>query len=83
VEAECAAVMDRLPPTVRLTGLGFYLALCIVGGVLGGVQLDGLLDTGRLFAVLGLLLGLALGLGGSFILLLEVLKTNDDKKEGQ
>jgi hypothetical protein len=75
--------MDRLPPTVRLTGLGFYLALCISGGVFGGVQLDGLLDTGRLFAVLGLFLGLALGLGGSFILLLEVLKTNDDKKEGQ
>ena len=78
-----AAMMTRLPPTVRLTGLGFYLALCIVGGVFGGVQLDELLDTGRLFAVLGLFLGLALGLGGSFILLLEVLKTNKDKKEGQ
>ena len=75
--------MDRLPPTVRLTGLGFYLALCISGGVFGGVQLDEWLDTGRLFAVLGLFLGLALGLGGSFLLLLEVLKTNDDKKEGQ
>ncbi len=74
--------MDRLPPTVRLTGLGFYLALCISGGVFGGVQLDEWLDTGRLFAVLGLFLGLALGLGGSFLLLLEVLKTNDDKKEG-
>ncbi len=78
-----AAMMTRLPPTVRLTGLGFYLALCILGGVFGGAQLDGLLDTGRLFAVLGLFLGLALGLGGSFILLLEVLKTNKDKKEGQ
>ena len=83
MEAQCAAVMDRLPPTVRLTGLGFYLALCIIGGVFGGVQLDGLLDTGRLFTVLGLFLGLALGLGGSFILLLEVLKTNEGKKEGQ
>ncbi len=80
---ERAAIMTRLPPTVRLTGLGFYLALCISGGVFGGVQLDGLLDTGRLFAVLGLFLGLALGLGGSVILLLEVLKTNGDKKEGQ
>ncbi len=78
-----AAMMTRLPPTVRLTGLGFYLALCIVGGVFGGVQLDGLLDTGRLFAVLGLFLGLALGLGGSFILLLEVLKTDKGDKEGQ
>ena len=83
MEAECTAGMDRLPPTVRLTGLGFCLALCIVGGVFGGVQLDELLDTGRLFAVLGLFAGLALGLGGSVILLLEVLKTNDDKKDGQ
>ncbi len=83
MEAKRAAMMTGLPPTVRLTGLGFYLALCIVGGVLGGVQLDGWLDTGRLFAVLGLVLGLALGLGGSVVLLLEVLKTNDDKKEGQ
>ncbi len=74
--------MTGLPPTVRLTGLGFYLALCIGGGVFGGVQLDGWLDTGRLFAILGLLLGLALGLGGSVILLLEVIKTNEDKKEG-
>ncbi len=78
-----AAMMTRLPPTVRLTGLGFYLALCIVGGLFGGALLDGLLVTGRLFAVLGLFLGLALGLGGSFILLLEVLKTNEDKKKGQ
>ncbi len=82
MEAKRAAMMTGLPPTVRLTGLGFYLALCIVGGVLGGVQLDGWLDTGRLFTVLGLFAGLALGLGGSVVLLLEVLKTDDDKKEG-
>ena len=69
--------MTRLPPTVRLTGLGFYLALCIGGGVFGGVQLDKLLDTGRLFAVLGLFFGLALGLGGSVALLLDVLKRRE------
>ena len=67
--------MTRLPPTVRLTGIGFYIALCIVGGVVGGQQLDGLLDTGRLFAIAGLFAGLVLGLGGAFLLLLEVLKT--------
>ena len=70
-----AVVMTRLPPTVRLTGIGFYIALCIVGGVVGGQQLDGLLDTGRLFAVLGVFAGLVLGLGGALVLLLEVLKT--------
>ena len=66
--------MTRLPPTVRLTGIGFYIALCIGGGVFGGVQLDGVLDTGRLFAVLGLFAGLAVALGGGYILLLDVLK---------
>ncbi len=69
-------MMTRLPPTVRLTGLGFYIALCIVGGVFGGVQLDRVLDTGRLFAVLGLFLGLTVALGGGYVLLMDVLKTN-------
>ena len=68
-------MMTHLPPAVRLTGIGFYIALCIVGGVVGGLQLDGLLDTGRLFAVVGLFAGLILGLGGAFLLLMEVLKT--------
>jgi hypothetical protein len=68
---------------VRLTGLGFYIALCIGGGVFGGVQLDELLDTGRLFAILGLFAGLAAALGGGYLLLLDVLKTNKDKKKGQ
>ncbi len=75
--------MTRLPPTVSLTGLGFYIAICIGGGVFGGVQLDEWQDTGRLFAVLGLFAGLAAALGGGYLLLLDVLKTNKDKKEGQ
>ena len=82
MEAKRAAMMTGLPPTVRLTGLGFYLALCIVGGVLGGVQLDGWLDTGRLFAVLGLFAGLALGVGGSVVLLLDVLRIDEGRTAG-
>lgn len=67
-------MMTGLPPTVRLTGLGFYVAFCIGGGVFGGVQLDGALDTAPLFALLGLFAGLALGLGGGLVLLLDILK---------
>lgn len=66
-------MMIRLPPTIRLMGLGFYVAACIVGGVVGGLQLDRLLDTGRLFAMLGLLVGLAVALAGGYLLLMEVL----------
>ena len=67
-------MMTRLPPTARLTGLGFYIAACIGGGVFGGVQLDKWLETGPLFALLGLFAGLALGLGGGLALLLDILK---------
>ncbi len=74
--------MTRLPPTVRLTGLGFFIALCIGGGVFGGVQLDRLLDSRPLFAIVGLFLGLALALTGGYLLLMDVLKTNKGKKEG-
>ncbi|MEE8386789.1 MAG: AtpZ/AtpI family protein [Dehalococcoidia bacterium] len=66
-------MMTRLPPTIRLTGLGFYIAACIVGGVVGGLQLDRLLDTGRLFAMLGLFVGLAVAISGGYLLLMEVL----------
>jgi len=66
-------MMTRLAPTIRLMGLGFYIAACIGGGVVGGVQLDRLLDTGRLFAILGLLVGLTVALGGAYLLLMEVL----------
>ena len=66
-------MMTRLEPTIRLMGLGFYIAACIVGGVVGGLQLDRLLDTGRLFAVLGLLVGLTVALLGGYLLLMEVL----------
>ena len=66
-------MMTRLPPTIRLVGLGFYVAACIVGGAVGGLQLDRLLDTGRLFAMLGLFAGLALAFTGSYLLLMEVL----------
>lgn len=41
---------------VRLTGLGWYVALCIVFGVVGGLALDGLLETKPLFMLLGILL---------------------------
>ncbi len=66
-------MMTRLPPTIRLVGLGFYVAICIVGGAVGGVQLDRLLDTGRLFAMLGLFVGLAVAFTGGYLLLMEVL----------
>ena len=65
--------MEALPPSARLVGIGFYVALCIVLGTMGGRELDKALDTGKLLTLLGLGLGLTLALWGGMRQLMEVL----------
>ena len=65
--------MDGLPPSARLIGVGFYVALCIALGTLGGRELDKVTDTQPLFTLLGLLLGLFFALYGFIKQLMEVL----------
>lgn len=48
----------------RLAGFGWYVAVSIAGGAIGGVWLDKQLDTSPVFVLVGLALGLAVaGLG--------------------
>ena len=49
--------MNRRLLALRLTGLGWYVAACIVVGVVGGVLMDQWLGTKLLFTLLGLALG--------------------------
>ena len=51
---------------IRLTGLGWYVALCIVFGIVGGLALDGLLETKPLFMLLGILLGSVVAFWGLY-----------------
>lgn len=59
----------RLPAALRYIGLGWYVALCLVAGVLLGLWADGWLGTQPLF----LLVGLFLGLAGAFFGLTRVI----------
>ncbi len=58
---------------LRLTGLGWYIAFCIVGGVLGGVGLDKLVGTLPLFTLLGTVLGSVVAFWGVYKMILPVL----------
>ena len=49
-----------------LTGLGWYVALCIVIGVWGGLKLDKLLGTVPLFMLLGTVLGSVVAFWGLY-----------------
>ncbi len=62
-----------MPPSARLVGIGFYIGLCIALGTVGGSELDEALNTGRLFTLLGLALGLILALVGGTRQLMDVL----------
>lgn len=49
--------MDRRLAALRLLGLGWYVAICVVVGVVAGVFLDGYFGTKPIFTLLGVLLG--------------------------
>ena len=51
---------------LRLTGLGWYIALCIVMGVAGGLGLDKLAGTIPLFTLLGTVLGSVVAFWGMY-----------------
>lgn len=58
---------------IRLTGLGWYVATCVVLGVVGGVLLDRFLDTRVLFTLVGTVLGSVAAFWGVYKMVLPIL----------
>lgn len=58
---------------LRLTGLGWYIAFCVVGGIALGIVLDRLTGLSPLFAITGVLLGSILAFWGVYKMILPVL----------
>jgi len=74
-------MMNRLPPTMRLIGIGWYFAVCIVIGVVGGVLLDRVAGTEPLLTLLGLALGLVLAFFGGYQMLMETIRPKPPPSE--
>ena len=66
--------MHQLPPAARLIGIGWYFAICIIIGVVGGLLLDRVAGSAPLFSLLGLLLGLVIAFYGGYRMLMEVVR---------
>ena len=66
------------PRVWQLLGMGWYIALCLVLGILGGVWLDEQIGTAPLF----LLAGLALGLIAAFYGMMRMLKQATGGEDG-
>jgi ATP synthase protein I len=74
--------MGGLPPSMQLIGIGFYIAICIVLGTVGGRELDKALDTEKVFTLLGLTIGLVLALYGGLRQLMDVLAAINRRRTG-
>jgi F0F1-type ATP synthase assembly protein I len=67
---------------MSLLGIGWYFAVSIIGGMLGGLLLDGWLDTKPLFTLIGLALGLVVAFYGGFKALMQVTSQSSTKTKG-
>ena len=65
--------LGPLTMVLRLTGLGWYVATCIVLGVVGGLFLDELAGTTPLFILLGTILGSVVAFLGLFKMVQPIL----------
>lgn len=65
---------------LRLVGVGWYVAICLLGGSLGGVWLDNRVGSSPLFILLGLGAGLAVAAFGTYRMLTAVLSQDQDMK---
>ena len=61
----------------RLLGLGWYIAICLVLGILAGVWLDQALRTAPLFMLIGLALGLVVAFTGMYRMLAAVVRDQE------
>jgi hypothetical protein len=70
--------MNKLVPALKLLGIGFYIAFCIVGGILIGWWLGG----GRvLFVILGLILGLIIAFYGVYQMIRPLMNNKNNKTD--
>ena len=74
--------VNRWVEVLRFSGIGFYIAGCIVLGVVLGVWLDRKVDLGPIFTLLGLGLGLFAAFFGTYRMLLPILWEGRGKRKG-
>jgi F0F1-type ATP synthase assembly protein I len=72
------AGMRRWQAALNIIGVGWFVGLSILLGVLGGLWLDSKLDTQPVFVLVGLFLGLIVAGFGVYRMLLPFFKNKED-----
>ena len=74
--------MSRWVAALRLTGVGFFIAACILIGTFAGLWLDGKLNTKPLFMIGGLVIGLVVAFYGVYQMIRPLMGNKQDKENG-
>ena len=76
----CSKVVKPWLAALSLSGLGFYIAGAIILGIVGGRWLDTKLNTSPLWLIIGLILGIAVAVTGTYNMLKPFLENNRKDK---
>ncbi len=68
--------MKRWEAALRLVGMGWYVGICILLGVLGGLWLDNKFGTKPILTIVGLILGVVVAFYGVYRMLLPLQNKN-------
>ena len=74
--------MNRWAAALRLTGIGFFIAACILIGFFSGLWLDNKLDKSPIFMIGGLLAGLAVAIYGVYRMIRPLMNDSQNKENG-
>ena len=73
--------MGRWEAAFRFIGVGWFIAISILLGVLGGLWLDAKLGTAPIMVIVGLILGLVVAFYGVYRMLLPLMRNKRDKED--
>jgi F0F1-type ATP synthase assembly protein I len=74
--------MSRWVVAMRLVGVGWFVGISILLGVLGGLWLDNKFGVKPLFVIVGLILGLIVAGYGVYQMLLPLIRNKQNKEDG-
>jgi len=71
--------MEKWVLAARFIGIGWYIGLSIVGGILGGLWLDRKFGYSIIFTLVGLFLGLVVAAFGTYRMIVPLIKEQEDE----
>jgi len=73
--------MKRWQAPLQLLGIGWFIALCIILGVLGGIWLDSKMGSKPLWTIIGLILGVVIAFTGAYRMVSPLINKKNSKKD--